>query len=81
MSHYLVERIESLPNVEVVTGAEIAALEGAGGALDAIRWRDLASGMETAAPGPPPLLVHRRRPQYRLAGRLGPQARRSAASC
>ena len=47
MSHYLIERIEGLPNVEVVTGAEICALEGAGGALKAIGWRDLASGVDT----------------------------------
>jgi thioredoxin reductase (NADPH) len=47
MSRYLIERIEGLPNVEVVNGAEICALEGAGGALTAIRWRDRASGAET----------------------------------
>jgi len=29
MSAYLIERIEQLPNVEVVVGAEISALEGA----------------------------------------------------
>jgi thioredoxin reductase (NADPH) len=47
MSAYLIERIEALANVEVVTGAEIAALEGENGALKAIVWRDLASGAET----------------------------------
>jgi len=47
MSAYLVERIAQLPNVEVVTGAEISALEGADRQLSAIRWRDLASGAET----------------------------------
>jgi thioredoxin reductase (NADPH) len=46
MSAYLIERIESLANVEVVTGAEIAALEGEGGQLEAIVWRDLASGAQ-----------------------------------
>ncbi|HEY5711837.1 MAG TPA: FAD-dependent oxidoreductase [Allosphingosinicella sp.] len=46
MSNYLVERIEGLPNVEVVTGVQVTALEGADGALVAISWRDLASGAE-----------------------------------
>ncbi len=49
MSAYLVERIESLPNVEVVEGVEISALEGEGEQLTAIRWRALASGVETRA--------------------------------
>ncbi len=48
MSQYLVERIASLPNVEVVTGAEISALEGHAGALQAIRWR--RSGEEIHRP-------------------------------
>ena len=47
MSQYLVERIESLANVEIVTGAEIAGLEGDNGALTAVSWRDRASGVET----------------------------------
>ncbi len=47
MSAYLVERIESLANVEVVNGVEVAALEGENGALNAITWRERASGMET----------------------------------
>jgi thioredoxin reductase (NADPH) len=50
MSSYLVERIESLANVEVVTGAEVVGLEGADEQLEAIRWRDLASGRETRCP-------------------------------
>ncbi|MGQ0661851.1 FAD-dependent oxidoreductase [Sphingosinicella sp.] len=49
MSAYLVERIEGLPNVEVVEGAEISALEGEGEQLAAVRWRALASGVETRA--------------------------------
>ena len=36
MSQYLIERIESLANVEVVVGTEIATLEGADGILAAI---------------------------------------------
>jgi thioredoxin reductase (NADPH) len=46
MSHYLVERIEGLDNVDVVAGAEISALEGTDGQLDAIVLRDRASGNE-----------------------------------
>jgi thioredoxin reductase (NADPH) len=44
MSAYLVERIAGLPNVEVVAGAEISALDGRDGALEAIRWRMRGSG-------------------------------------
>ncbi len=47
MSAYLVERIESLPNVEVVEGAEVSALEGEDEQLAVVRWRALASGIET----------------------------------
>ena len=47
MSRYLVDRIAGLPNVEVVTGAEVCELEGAGGQLSAVRWRDRRSGAET----------------------------------
>jgi thioredoxin reductase (NADPH) len=50
MSAYLVERIRGLANVEVVTGAEIAALEGEGGALDAVVLRDRATGAEQRTP-------------------------------
>ena len=77
MSHYLVDRIEQLPNVEVVDGVQVASLEGEGGALSAIGWRNLASGEETTAAGAPSLLLHRRRPQYGLAGPGRDQARRA----
>jgi thioredoxin reductase (NADPH) len=40
MSRYLVDRIQGLSNVELVTGAQVSALEGEGGALSAIRWRE-----------------------------------------
>ena len=43
MSQYLVDRIEGLPNVEVVVGSEVAALEGADGKLHSVRLRDLHS--------------------------------------
>src|SRR5262249_28391758 len=39
MSRYLVDRIRSLPNVEVLLNAEVTGLEGSHGHLDAIRWR------------------------------------------
>ena len=42
MSHYLIERIENLPNVDLATGVEIAALEGSDGALDAMVLQDRA---------------------------------------
>ncbi len=38
MSRYLVDRIAGLSNVELVTGAEVSALEGSGGKLEAIHW-------------------------------------------
>ncbi|MBC7986404.1 MAG: FAD-dependent oxidoreductase [Sphingomonadaceae bacterium] len=44
MSRYLVQRIESLPNVDVVIGCEIASLEGARGELEAVTVRDRHSG-------------------------------------
>ena len=49
MSSYLVDRIEGLPNVTVLTRTEISALEGSDGLLEAVRWRD-ASGAETRHP-------------------------------
>jgi len=48
MSRYLVERIEGLPNVEVLTRAEITGLEGHDGMLEAVRWRH--NGEETRRP-------------------------------
>lgn len=50
MSRYLIDRIRAQPNVEVVTPAEISALEGEGGVLRTVRWRDLDSGAVTARP-------------------------------
>jgi thioredoxin reductase (NADPH) len=46
MSAYLVERIEALPNVEVVIGCEVAALEGEPGELSAVRIRQRSDGRE-----------------------------------
>jgi thioredoxin reductase (NADPH) len=50
MSRYLVDRIEGLANVEVVTGAEITELEGRDGILEAVRWRQRTTGPEERHP-------------------------------
>jgi thioredoxin reductase (NADPH) len=50
MSRYLVDRIAGLANVEVVTNAQITALEGRDGMLEAVRWRQGASGKEVRRP-------------------------------
>ena len=50
MSRYLVERIESLPNVEVVTGAQVSALEGRNGVMEAVRWRVDGAGQDVQRP-------------------------------
>ncbi|MEP9374927.1 FAD-dependent oxidoreductase [Mesorhizobium sp. KR1-2] len=47
MSRYLVERIKAQPNIEVLTETEIEALEGHGGNLDQVRWRNHDTGVET----------------------------------
>jgi thioredoxin reductase (NADPH) len=39
MSRYLVDRIEGLANVEVLSRTHITALEGTAGSLQAVRWR------------------------------------------
>ncbi len=46
MSRYLVDRIRSLANIEVVTGATISALEGRDGVLNAVRWQHRATGQD-----------------------------------
>lgn len=50
MSQYLIERIESQPNIDVVIGCEISGLEGANGTLDAVSWRNRGTGIETRLP-------------------------------
>lgn len=47
MSRYLVDRIAAQPNIEVLVQTGVTALEGEGGVLEAVRWRDLRSGVET----------------------------------
>ena len=50
MSRYLIDRIAGLANVELVTGAEVCALEGSDGVLEAIRWCRRATGEEVRRP-------------------------------
>lgn len=50
MSRYLVERITGLPNVEVVTGAQLSGLDGRDGVLETVRWRRRGSDEETTRP-------------------------------
>jgi thioredoxin reductase (NADPH) len=50
MSQYLVQRIEAQPNVDVVIGCEISALEGSDGVLQGVSWRDRKSGTMTQRP-------------------------------
>src|SRR5580693_6607360 len=47
MSRYLIERIEALPNIELVFNTEVVGLEGAeDGSLRRVRWRSRLSGEE-----------------------------------
>ena len=46
MSRYLVDRIEGLPNVDVVIGCEVTKLDGSDGELSAITVRESATGNE-----------------------------------
>lgn len=46
MSSYLIERIDSLPNVEVVPRSEITALDGDDDKLTAVTWKNVRSGEE-----------------------------------
>ena len=50
MSKYLIDRIAAQPNIEVLTGTEISALEGHGGVLDGARWTERGSKQETRRP-------------------------------
>jgi thioredoxin reductase (NADPH) len=49
MSRYLVDRIAGLTNVEVLTQTKVTGLEGRGGVLEAIRWRQ-GSGEDVRKP-------------------------------
>jgi thioredoxin reductase (NADPH) len=50
MSRYLVDRINGLPNVEVLLQTEVAGLECDDGVLEAVRWRQIGSGAEVRRP-------------------------------
>jgi thioredoxin reductase (NADPH) len=50
MSRYLIERLASQPNIELVACSEISALEGHDGMLETVAWRHLQSGEETRRP-------------------------------
>ena len=50
MSRYLIDRIESLPNVEIVAEAQVVALEGEDEMLEAIRWQVGRAGEEVRRP-------------------------------
>ena len=48
MSRYLIDRIEAAANIELITEAEVVALEGdPRTGLEAIRWRDRARDLES----------------------------------
>jgi thioredoxin reductase (NADPH) len=49
MSDYLVDRLRSLRNVEILTQTEISKLEGKTGVLESVSWRH-SSGVETLRP-------------------------------
>ena len=50
MSQYLIERIESQPNIDVVIGCEIGVLEGSPGALEAVTIHERATGKDIRKP-------------------------------
>lgn len=49
MSRYLIDRLASLRNVQLVPHAAVCALEGEGGVLHQLRWRDVRDGSLGAA--------------------------------
>ena len=71
MSRYLVERIAALPNVTLHSGTEIVSLEGDRAERPVRRHLPPARHRRRASLFlPPPVPVHRRRSQHRLAERL-----------
>ena len=51
MSHYLIDRIANLDNIEVVTHTEVVALYGSReGQLEGVLWRNNLTGKETERP-------------------------------
>jgi thioredoxin reductase (NADPH) len=49
MSRYLIQRIESTPNITLRTRTEVDALEGSDG-LESVRWREVDSGTTDTRP-------------------------------
>ncbi|HEY5083000.1 MAG TPA: FAD-dependent oxidoreductase, partial [Rhizomicrobium sp.] len=47
MSRYLIDRIEALPNVEVLTRTEICGLEGESALLRRVRWKNRDTGQQS----------------------------------
>ena len=50
MSRYLVDRIAAMSNIEVVARAQVSALEGKNGVLDAVHWRIATTGEDVRRP-------------------------------
>ncbi len=50
MSRYLVDRIAATANIEVLLQTQVVAIEGQGGVLETLRWRQAPSGEETRRP-------------------------------
>jgi thioredoxin reductase (NADPH) len=50
MSRYLIDRIATLPNVEMVTHAQVSGLEGQGDILEAVRWKQGDAPREVRRP-------------------------------
>ena len=50
MSRYLIDRIEGLSNIEILTRTRISGLEGHDGTLEAVRWRLESTGQEVRRP-------------------------------
>ncbi|MEO8455599.1 MAG: FAD-dependent oxidoreductase [Sphingomicrobium sp.] len=50
MSQYLINRIEGLPNVDVIVGSEIAKIDGTRGQLEALTVHDRANGGDRQLP-------------------------------
>jgi thioredoxin reductase (NADPH) len=47
MSRYLVDRIQAQPNIEVLAGTEVMALDGRDGMLETMQWKSRAGGVVT----------------------------------
>ncbi len=50
MSRYLCERIGAQPNIEVLLDTEVSELQGDGGQLDSLAWRERRTGTATIRP-------------------------------